>query len=64
MPRVGFEHAIRMFERPKTVYVLDRAVPVIGFLIEYESCYIVQKISVLSSEFSPHFHMEFYENLF
>jgi hypothetical protein len=25
MPRAGFEHAIPMFERPKTVRALDRA---------------------------------------
>jgi hypothetical protein len=30
MPQVGFEPTIPVFERPKTVHALDRAVTVIG----------------------------------
>jgi hypothetical protein len=33
MPRVGFESTTPVFERAKTVHVLDRAATVIGFLI-------------------------------
>jgi hypothetical protein len=32
MPRVGFEPTIRVFERAKTVHVLDRGATVIGLL--------------------------------
>jgi hypothetical protein len=32
MPLVGFEPTIPVFERAKTVYALDRAAPVVGFL--------------------------------
>jgi hypothetical protein len=35
MPRVGFEPTTPVFERAKTVHVLDLAVTVIGFLISY-----------------------------
>jgi hypothetical protein len=30
MPRVGFEHTILVFDRAKTVHVLDRSATVIG----------------------------------
>jgi hypothetical protein len=33
MPQVGFELATPVFERVKTVHVLDRAAAVIGFLL-------------------------------
>jgi hypothetical protein len=32
MPRVGFELTITVFEREKTVYALDRAATVIGYV--------------------------------
>jgi hypothetical protein len=32
MPRVGLEHTIRVFGRPKTVHALDRATTVNGLL--------------------------------
>jgi len=39
MPRAGFELAIQMFERPKTVLDLDRAAVETGLKIESSSFY-------------------------
>jgi hypothetical protein len=40
MPRVGFEPTIPVFERAKTVHVLDRAATVIGFKKYYLCIYV------------------------
>jgi hypothetical protein len=40
MPQVGFEPMIPMFEREKTVYVLDRAATVIGTTNLYSPPYV------------------------
>jgi hypothetical protein len=37
MPQVGFEPTIAVFERAKTVHVLDRAATVIGTTLLYVS---------------------------
>jgi hypothetical protein len=37
MTGMGFEPTITVFERAKTVYALERAASVTGFLMEYES---------------------------
>jgi hypothetical protein len=36
MPQVGFEPTILVFQRAKTVHVLDRAAVVIGFPLNIE----------------------------
>jgi hypothetical protein len=45
MPQVGFESAIPVFERKKTVLALDRAATVIGRIIIY-CCKIFELYSI------------------
>jgi hypothetical protein len=65
MPRVGFEPAIPVFERAKTVHALDRAATVIGITLALprrKHCVAIAKTPVNAvSGNNPCFFCESYE---